>query len=686
MRAPMRGRGFVIAAAGLLLAFGAAASGTGPRPTVLPPDSPEDLVLAAEVLADPGGRMTPEAASASSGWRPLGKGLRPGPDPCVFWVRAELVTEDLPAGGWVLLTGRNPADAWDRVDVHLGEGDGKLLSSRRDRLPSERPVPSNLTAFALPLSPASRTPVLLRLESLGTGYGEPQELSVLLRTYRRQAGLERGAQFAHGAYAGLLIAMTLYNLFLYTAVRDRTYLLYVAFLVPFGFVWLARSGHAFELFWWFAPGWDRVSSFYLIALALSGGILFAADFLATRRAAPALHRFLLGCFAATALATLLGLAGAWALAQQVLALSALATSLVMVAGGALVWGRGFAPARLFLLAWLALIGANIAYILAWFRLLPSTFLTVYGVQIGSALNALLLAFGLADRIRLLARERAAAQKALHESLEAEVRARTAELDAARERAEEARAQAEEASRAKSVFLATMSHELRTPLNAIVGYSELLREEAMETGNRAAADDLRKVWTAGRHLTELIDGILDLSKIEAGRMEIAREPFDADQMVAEVVATVKPLVERGRNRLVVEAREIGGMTGDRVRLRQVLLNVLSNAAKFTQDGLVRIEARSGDGDVVFEVTDTGIGLSPEQAAKIFEPFVQADSGTSRRYGGTGLGLAISRRLCRLMGGEIDVRSVPGEGSTFTIRLPRHAPPAVPSGDALRRASA
>ncbi len=256
-------------------------------------------------------------------------------------------------------------------------------------------------------------------------------------------------------------------------------------------------------------------------------------------------------------------------------------------------------------------------------------------------------------------------------------------------AELEREAAQAASEAKSAFLATMSHELRTPLNAVVGYSEMLIEDAEDRGEDAVVADLNKILGAARHLLALISDILDLSKVEAGRMELALETFDLDPVLDNVVATVQPLVAKNRNTLVVERQpSLGRMRSDLTKLRQSLFNLLSNACKFTEEGRVTMRARSeGPEWLSFEVADTGIGMTSEQLSRLFQAFSQADDSTSRKYGGTGLGLMLTRNFCRMMGGDVSVLSRAGEGTTFTIRLPRHtaetAPvPEVPSAVTTR----
>ncbi|MNS09163.1 Autoinducer 2 sensor kinase/phosphatase LuxQ [compost metagenome] len=257
--------------------------------------------------------------------------------------------------------------------------------------------------------------------------------------------------------------------------------------------------------------------------------------------------------------------------------------------------------------------------------------------------------------------------------------RVVERERASSTLQSAKDEAERASRAKSSFLANMSHELRTPLNAILGYSEMLAEEAEELGYDQFVPDLQKVHGAGKHLLNLINDILDLSKIEAGKMELYLEEFEVTELIEQVVATIQPLIDQRGNRFEVTLGErLPIMRADLTKVRQTLFNLLSNASKFTEGGLVSLSVTTDGSDVLFRVRDTGIGMTEPQVAGLFQEFAQADVSTTRKYGGTGLGLAISQRFAEMMGGRIAVQSEMGVGSTFTLRLPvRVAEPETPA---------
>jgi signal transduction histidine kinase len=265
----------------------------------------------------------------------------------------------------------------------------------------------------------------------------------------------------------------------------------------------------------------------------------------------------------------------------------------------------------------------------------------------------------------------------NQTISERVREATSELARNADELREARDAADSANQAKSAFLANMSHELRTPMNAILGYSEMLMEEAEDLGQEDLIPDLKKINKAGTHLLGLINDVLDISKIESGKMEAFPETVDLDSLIDDVSITAQPLMEKNKNRLSIErGQDLDSVYQDQTKVRQTLFNLLSNAAKFTHEGTVTLRVdrteQAGVDWLILAVSDTGIGIAEDKIGHVFEEFAQADDSTTRIYGGTGLGLAISRRFCQLLGGDLSVHSELGEGSTFTIRIPASLP--------------
>ena len=255
------------------------------------------------------------------------------------------------------------------------------------------------------------------------------------------------------------------------------------------------------------------------------------------------------------------------------------------------------------------------------------------------------------------------------SIEARLSAKIAELEAERARADDAERDASGSSRAKSAFLASMSHELRTPMNAIIGYSEMLQEDLAGTANKTSMQDLRRIHRAALHLLALINDILDISKIEAGRMDVYPEPFSIPLLIGDIVSAMEPLLAHNGNALtLVLDEELGTMYSDASKVRQVITNLLSNATKFTEDGEIHLTGRLDGGVAEFEVRDNGIGMDQEQIDRIFLAFEQGDATSTRNYGGTGLGLTLVNRIVAILSGTIEVTSTLGAGSTFVVRLP------------------
>jgi diguanylate cyclase (GGDEF)-like protein len=432
----------VVAAKGWLPLALALAAPASPPPTVAVDGSRhgQDLRAVLEVLPDPSGALrAEEVAARAEGWGPPPPALR-GPGLACYWVRVRLSSRLAHDAAYVAV----PERLWEHVSLHTprpGGGFDEVASG--DLVPLRaRPYPHPTVALPLPLPAGSEATLYLRFRSDLGHYNPPFRVGLRLQPEADFFRDELRLHQLHGVYTGVILAMVLYNLFLYVSLRDRTYLLYVLYAGTFGAIWIVRSGLALEWVWPAAPGWNQVSTFYLLAASVVFGCLFVRSFLETSRHAPRLHRGMSLLLAGTALATLLGVSGRWPWAQSLLAGVGLLVCVAFVGAGIAAWRQGYAPARVYLAACGALIVGVVALIFAYFGVLGRTFVTLYGVQIGSAAEVVLLAFALGDRINRLRREKEDAQGRYQSSLEEEVRERTEDLAQEKGRLEVARQDAE----------------------------------------------------------------------------------------------------------------------------------------------------------------------------------------------------------------------------------------------------
>ncbi len=575
----------------------------------------------------------------------------------------------------------------DSVVLYIDTTDGLTRYQAGDReVFAARPVSARTFLFPLRLEPGESQTLYLRVETLGS-------LTLPIELLSRNAAFERiAAEYSLLAlYYGALLMLVVYNLYHFWRLRDvnaANYALFISLYVAFQ---LSLSGIAFQFFWPNHPWWANVSLPFFLSAAYFAGVQFTRSILDTATNAPGIHRILGGLRWLALVGMALALFGPYAIAIKFSVALVFSVVLFIVAGFK-IGLQGYRPARYYSLGWVVLLGFMVVYALNAFGLLPSSFITTWATQIGSAWDAVILAFAITDRFYLLEEQRRALQASyadaleqsndklnrLNDELESRVQEGLRELQTSnqqlRAEAEVRRAaeqKADAANRAKSEFLANMSHEIRTPMNAIVGFIQLLDRGQLSADQR---DYITKAERAARALMHLIRDLLDFSKIEVGRLELERATFSVETLVEDTRDLVALSAAAKGLQLSIDLQGGEGcwVRGDEGRLRQVLVNLLNNAIKFTERGEVKLElqcAPTADNRVRFAVavTDTGIGIPEDQRERLFQPFTQADASITRRFGGTGLGLAICQRLVRQMGGEISLSSTLGVGSRFAFDL-------------------
>lgn len=575
----------------------------------------------------------------------------------------------------------------DSVVLYIDTPDGLTRYQTGDReVFATRPVSARTFLFPLRLEPGESQTLYLRVETLGS-------LTVPIELLSQDAAFKRiTVEYSLLAlYYGALLMLVVYNLYHFWRLRDINAANYAVFISLYVAFQLSLSGIAFQFFWPNHPWLANVSLPFFLSAAYLAGVQFTRSILDTASNAPGIHRILGHLRWLALVGMLLALLGPYAIAIK-FSVALVFSVILFIAAGFKIGLQGYRPARYYSLGWVVLLGFMVIYALNAFGLLPTSFITTWATQIGSAWDAVILAFAITDRFYLLEEERRKLQTAyadalqqsndklnrLNDGLESRVQEGLRELQASnqqlRAEAEVRRAaeqKADAANRAKSEFLANMSHEIRTPMNAIVGFIQLLDRDQLEANQR---DYITKAERAARALMHLIRDLLDFSKIEVGRLELEHKGFSVETLVEDARDLVALSAAAKGLALSIDLQGGEGcwVMGDEARLRQVLVNLLNNAIKFTERGEVKLElqcAPTPGNRVQFAVavTDTGIGIPDDQRERLFQPFTQADASITRRFGGTGLGLAICQRLVRQMGGEISLSSTPGVGSRFFFDL-------------------
>jgi len=571
----------------------------------------------------------------------------------VYWARFKLKNRS-GMNEWLLEIGYPQLD---RIELYIQQSaqtvkisDRFIVKKAGDFFPfKEREVKHQNFIFRLPVDVNNEQIFYVRIES-----GSSMQIPLTVWSYQAFSENDHDGRIALGIYYGIILVMVLYNLFLFFSLRDRNYLYYVLYIISYGLTQLSLNGIAYEYLWPGLPSWSNKSLAFLVGLLLFWLSKFSSSFLIIRHHAPKMDKLFSMLMGLSLLVMLFSFTGAYQMAARVGVGLLLVFVLLAMTAGIITWRKGYRPARYFVTAWFIFLFGSFLYLLRAFGLTPNNFITTYSMQIGSALEVVLLSLALADRINIIKQEKEEAQAQAIDNLH-------------------------KADKLKDEFLANTSHELKTPLNGIIGIAEALIDGSAGDITPAQTSRLTMILTSGKRLLNLVNDLLDFSKLKHHDIALSKKPVDMKQITELVMILSMPMMAGKSLKLENEIGEnLPLVMGDENRLQQIMHNLIGNAIKFTESGTVRItakelipEPREGmreNNHLEITISDTGIGIPEDKFDTIFKSFEEADATISRMYGGTGLGLSLSKQLIELHGGTIRVESEPGKGSDFIFTLP------------------